>query len=88
MSEDRLNVYFYACYDADSREPHCGLTAGICIDEVREAVQGNYYEPRYVTVKRVPELVGIMDADGHVSIIDRAEAPKRGQVFEPWRTRY
>lgn len=88
MSEDRLNVYFYACYDAGSGEPCCGLTTGICIDEVRDNVKGNYYEPRYVTVKRVPELVGIVDADGRVSIIDRAEAPKRRQVYDPWRTRY
>lgn len=86
MNEERLNVYFYACYDADSREPHCGLTAGVCVDEVRANVQGNYYEPRYVTVKRVPELVGIVDENGHVSIIDKAEAPKHGHVFELRKT--
>lgn len=64
MTRQLLNVYFYALYDEGDHEAHSGLTADICSDAVRSNINGNYIAPRYVTVHRVPELVGVVSADG------------------------
>ena len=54
-----LNVYYYALYDAADSQTHSGLTANVCASAVRNDIERNYLKPRYVTVHRVPELVGV-----------------------------
>lgn len=77
MTRQLLNVYFYALYDEGDHEAHSGLTADICSDAVRSNINGNYIAPRYVTVHRVPELVGVVSADGcTVQIMPRVEAQR------------
>ena len=53
----RLHVYLYSCLDTREMRPHTGLTTAASEIEVRANVLHNYYEPRYITVRRVPELV-------------------------------
>lgn len=65
-----LNVYFYALYDAEDQQAHSGLTAGLCSEAVRADIAGNYIRPRYVTIHRVPELVGLTNGS-HVVIAPR-----------------
>ena len=73
-----LNVYFSALYDEGDHEAHSGLTADVCSAAVRDAIKGNYIAPRYVTIHRVPGLVGVVREDGcTVQIILRHEAQQR-----------
>lgn len=75
MTTQLLNVYFYALYDEGDHEAHSGLTANICSAAVRDDIAGNYITPRYVTIRRVPELVGVVSVDGcTVQIMQRREA--------------
>ena len=76
-----LNVYFYALYDADNRQAHSGLTAAICEAAVRSDITGNYTAPRYVTVHRVPELVGIVDERGAVHLMPRRTVSRDGEMI-------
>lgn len=70
-----LNVYFYALYDEGDHEAHSGLTADVCSAAVRNAIKGNYIAPRYLTIRRVPGLVGVVSEDGcTVQITPRSEA--------------
>lgn len=72
---DFLNVYFYALYDEGDHKAHSGLTANVCSAAVRDAIKGNYIAPRYVTIHRVPGLVGVVRDDGYtVQITPRSEA--------------
>lgn len=78
-----LNVYFYALYDEADRQAHSGLTANYCEAAVRSDIAGNYIKPRYVTVHRVPDLVGVYDqAVGCVTIISRDKRMELGQKIE------
>ena len=69
-SSETLNVYFYALYDAAAQRAYSGLTAGVCSEDVRNDIAGNYIRPRYVTIRRVPELVGLTNGS-HVTITQR-----------------
>lgn len=72
---DFLNVYFYALYDEIDHKAHSGLTANVCSAAVRDDIKGNYIAPRYVTIHRVPGLVGVVREDGcTVQITPRSEA--------------
>lgn len=72
---EKLNVYFYALYDAADHQPHSGLTANTCASSVCRDIRGNYIDPRYVTVHFVPELEGIAKAgSSEVEIVPRREA--------------
>lgn len=86
MTTELLNVYFYALYDEGDHEAHSGLTADVCSAAVRDAINGNYIAPRYVTVHRVPELVGVVSADGcTVQITSRSEAQQIDRRTEDTR---
>ena len=86
MTTELLNVYFYALYDEGAHEAHSGLTADVCSAAVRDAINGNYIAPRYVTVHRVPELVGVVSADGcTVQITSRSEAQQIDRRTEDTR---
>ena len=75
MKTQLLNVYFYALYDEADGEAHSGLTANICSAAVREDIAGNYVTPRYVTIHRIPGLMGVVSSDGcTVQIMKRSEA--------------
>lgn len=67
-----LNVYFYALYDAEARQAYSGMTVNVCASAVREDIRGNFRAPRYITVRRVPELAGIEEG-GYATIVPRAE---------------
>lgn len=71
-AQEILNVYFFALYDADDHQAHSGLTAAICEASVRSDIAGNYIAPRYVTVHRVPEMVGVVDGRGEVHLMQRS----------------
>ena len=73
---ENLNVYFYALYDVNKRRPISGLAASICKESIRDAIADNVTSPRYVTVHRVPELVGVVDGRGEVHIMRREDAEK------------
>ena len=78
-----LNVYFYALYDEGDQQAHSGLTANICEASVKTDIAGNYTTPRYVTVHRVPGLVGVYDqATGMVTIVPRDMRPQAGERIE------
>lgn len=78
-----LNVYFYALYDEGDQQAHSGLTANYCEAAVRGDISGNYIKPRYVTVHRVPGLIGVYDqVTGHITIMDKDKHPKAGQKIE------
>lgn len=82
MITEVMNVYFYALYDEGDQQAHSGLTGNICAAAVKHDIAANYYKPRYVTVRRVPELVAVCNDSTHtVSIMQRSEAPKVGQVI-------
>lgn len=75
MSKQLLNVYFYALYDEGDHKAHSGLAANVCSASVRSDIAGNYIAPRYVTVHRVPGLVGVTSEDSStVEIMQRSEA--------------
>lgn len=80
MSETEiLNVYFYALYDAEDQQAHSGLTVALCSEAVRADIAGNYIRPRYVTIRRVPGLVGVVSGDGcTVQIMQRSAAKQNG----------
>lgn len=79
MKTELLNVYFYALYDEADGEAHSGLTANVCLAAVRGDIAGNYARPRYVTIHRVPSLVGVVSGDGcTVQIMQRSEAKQNG----------
>lgn len=75
-----LNVYFYALYDADDQQAHSGLIANICEAAVRDDIYGNYISPRYITIRRIPELAGISDGGSHVSIVQRPGRMKQAEI--------
>lgn len=66
------NVYFYALYDEEDQKAHSGLTAAVNETFVREDIYGNYRDPRYITIHRVPELVGVITGST-VEIMQRGE---------------
>lgn len=77
-----LNVYFYALYDEADQQAHSGLTADYCEAAVKTNITGNYTTPRYVTVHRVPGLVGVYDqATGTVTIMPKEKNPQMGQII-------
>lgn len=77
-----LNVYFYALYDeGEPHEAHSGLTADVCSAAVRDAIKGNYIAPRYVTIHRVPELVGVVSEDGGTVQIMQTKDILRKELF-------
>lgn len=76
-----LNVYFYALYDEGDHEAHSGLTADVCSAAVRDAIKGNYIAPRYVTIHRVPELVGVVSEDGGTVQIMQTKDILRKELF-------
>ncbi len=78
---DRYNVYFYALYDANKRQPHSGLVAAVCKEAAHIAITDNFTSPRYVTVHRVLELVGIVDDCGKLHIMKREDAAKERDVI-------
>lgn len=78
---DFLNVYFYALYDEGDHEAHSGLTADVCSAAVRDAIKGNYIAPRYVTIHRVPELVGVVSEDGGTVQIMQTKDILRKELF-------
>lgn len=81
-----LNVYFYALYDEGDHEAHSGLTADVCSAAVRDAIKGHYIAPRYVTIHRVPGLVGVVREDGcTVQITPRSEAQQIDRRTEDTR---
>lgn len=83
---DFLNVYFYALYDEGDHEAHSGLTANVCSAAVRDDIKGNYIAPRYVTIHRVPGLVGVVREDGcTVQITPRSEAQQIDRRTEDTR---
>ncbi|MBR4081373.1 MAG: hypothetical protein IKK21_06275 [Clostridia bacterium] len=78
-----LNVYFYALYDEGDQQAHSGLTANICEASVKTDIADNYTTPRYVTVHRVPGLVGVYDqATGMVTIVPRELRLQVGEKVE------
>lgn len=82
MITEVMNVYFYALYDERDQKAHSGLTGNICAESVKHDIAANFYKPRYVTVRRVPELVAVCDdSTGTVTIIKRGEAQKVGQMI-------
>ena len=77
-----LNVYFYALYDEADQQAHSGLTANICEASVKTDIAGNFTTPRYVTVHRVPGLVGVYDqATSMVTIMPKEKNPQPGQTI-------
>ena len=76
-----LNVYFYALYDEGDHEAHSGLTANVCSAAVRDDIKGNYIAPRYVTIRRVPELVGVVSEDGGTVQIMQTKDILRKELF-------
>ena len=70
MSKELLNVYFYALYDSVDQQAHSGLIVNTSEDAVREDIERNYVEPRYVKVHLVSELAGIDDGNSF-SIIQK-----------------
>lgn len=76
-----LNVYFYALYDEGDHEAHSGLTANVCSAAVRDDIKGNYIAPRYVTIHRVPELVGVVSEDGGTVQIMQTKDILRKELF-------
>lgn len=79
MTTQLLNVYFYALYDEGDHKAHSGLAANVCSAAVRSDIAGNYIAPRYVTVHRVPELVGVTSEDvSTVEIMQRSMAQQIG----------
>lgn len=76
-----LNVYFYALYDEGDHEAHSDLTADVCSAAVRDAIKGNYIAPRYVTIHRVPELVGVVSEDGGTVQIMQTKDILRKELF-------
>ena len=69
---EELTVYFYALYDEGDKHAHSGLTANCCTASVKDDIAHNDLLPRYITVHRVPGLVGYVDsATGQVSIVER-----------------
>lgn len=82
MSKQLLNVYFYALYDEGDQKAHSGLAANVCSASVRSDIAGNYIAPRYVTVHRVPGLVGVVSESGcTVEIMQRSEAMRIGDTI-------
>lgn len=78
---DFLNVYFYALYDEIDHKAHSGLTANVCSAAVRDDIKGNYIAPRYVTIHRVPELVGVVSEDGGTVQIMQTKDILRKELF-------
>ena len=74
-----MNVYFYALYDHDDQQAHSGLTANTSEKAVREDIEGNYIAPRYVIVRRVPELVGILTGNT-VTIAERLHSMQNEKI--------
>ena len=67
--QERLNVYFYALYDAADRQAYSGLATDVCKANVIANIMGNFRAPAYVTVRKVPELMGV-ENDGMVAIVE------------------
>ena len=56
--QEGLNVYFYAFYDTADKHAY-GLVAYTCKANVIGDIMGNFKAPVYVTVRKVPELMGL-----------------------------
>lgn len=73
-----MNVYFYALYEAADQTAHSGMCVERCAEIVMEEIQGNYIQPRCVTIRRIPELLGLVNDEAcTVEILPRKEALAR-----------
>lgn len=81
-ANELLNVYFYALYDEADRQAYSGLTGNYCEAAVKSDIAANYTKPRYITVHRVPELVGVYDQTiGTVTIMPKEKNLQPGQII-------
>lgn len=60
-------VYFYSLIDARDWTLHCGLTTDTDRQNVYESLLKNYFEPCYVSVRRVYDMEPILDDHGDVT---------------------
>ena len=61
---EMLNVYFYAFYCAENKpRANSGLVADESAEQVREDIMSNFRFPRFITVRQVPELAGVVCRD-------------------------
>lgn len=83
---EKLKVFFYACVEFDDKSEkihmHSGMTADRDEASVREDIEHNYIEPRYISIQEVTELRPTYDENGdpvgfmRVGLNDEAGCPQ------------
>lgn len=69
---DRTNVYFFSLYDAKACEPVSGLHCAVCAASAKAHIRDRYPNGKYLTIRQVPELVGVsVPGSGIIEICDR-----------------
>ena len=74
--QEGLNVYFYAFYDTADKHAYSGLVADTCKANVIGDIMGNFQAPVYVTVRKVPELIGLENG----STVEIVTRPHRREI--------
>lgn len=57
---DRMNVYFYSLYLPKTQDTASGLTCALCAASAKACVRETYPDGKYLTVRQIPELVGVI----------------------------